>query len=87
MVFSFFRLFFGEEFLDYLHNFDAFVDTLDVVDKIVDNQTRFLRDEDKCALVEHRFGIIKGKYVLYRGETTSVDGIQYMNVEEYLKAL
>lgn len=56
-------------------------------DKIVDNQTRFLRDEDKCALVEHRFGIIKGKYVLYRGETTSVDGIQYMNVEEYLKAL
>lgn len=56
-------------------------------DKIVDNQTRFLRDEEKCALVAHKFGTIKGKYVLYRGETTSVDGIQYLNVEEYLKNL
>ena len=56
-------------------------------DKIVEQQTRFLRDDEKCALIEHRFGTIGGKYVLYRGKTTRADGIQYLNVEEYLNSL
>ena len=34
-----------------------------------------------------RFGEIKGKYVIYRGETTEVNGIKYVNAEEYLKTL
>lgn len=46
-----------------------------------------LTDEKKCADTEHRFGEIKGKYVIYRGEPCEVDGIKYLNVEEYLKAL
>ena len=56
-------------------------------DKIVEQQTRYLRDENKIALVAHRFGKIIGKYVIYRGATQDVDGIHYVNVEEYLKSL
>ena len=56
-------------------------------DKIVEQQTRYLRDENKIALVERRFGKIIGKYVIYRGETQEVDGIHYVNAEEYLNNL
>ena len=55
-------------------------------DKIVDRQVRFLIDDDKCNLVEQRYGKIVGKYVLYRGENAVLEnGIEYKNVEEYLK--
>ncbi len=56
-------------------------------DKITDRQAKYLRDDTKNAIVAHRFGTITGKYVLYRGETQNVDGIRYVNVEEYLKSL
>ena len=56
-------------------------------DKIVDRQTRHLRDEAKLALISHRFGRIEGRYVIYRGKTQAVDEIQYTNAEEYLTAL
>lgn len=46
-----------------------------------------LTDEKKCADTEHRFGKIKGKYVIYRGKPCEIDGIKYLNVEDYLKAL
>lgn len=52
--------------------------------EISDRQTIHLRNEEKCAVVEHRFGKITDKYVLYRGKNTSVDGIQYLNVEQFL---
>jgi len=32
-------------------------------------------------------GKITGKYVIYRGKTQDVDGIKYVNVEEYLNNL
>ena len=32
-------------------------------------------------------GEITGKYVIYRGESGNMEGIQYLNVEEYLKSL
>ena len=51
------------------------------------NQYRHLIDPAKCKDTEFRFGNIKGKYVLYRGENTVADGIVYRNVEEYLKHL
>jgi hypothetical protein len=55
--------------------------------EIVPEQARHLLDEKKCAETEFHYGNIKGKYVLYRGKTEKVGEIQYMNVEEYLKAL
>ncbi len=51
------------------------------------NQYRHLINRDKCAETEHRFGPITGKCVIYRGEDASVEGIQYLNVESYLKSL
>lgn len=54
-------------------------------DKIVSKQYRHLIDKDKCEKVEFRFGKIIGKYVLYRGENTVVDDINYINIEKYLK--
>lgn len=50
-------------------------------------QIQHLIDENKCAEAEHRFGTITGKYVIYRGENDTVNGISYLNVEEYLKGL
>ena len=55
--------------------------------EIVEKQYQHLTDVKKCEDTEFRFGEIKGKYVIYRGETTEIDGIKYVNVEEYLKSL
>ena len=50
-------------------------------------QYRHLIDKKKCELIEHRYGEIKGKYVVYSGENCIVDGITYVNVESYLNGL
>ena len=56
--------------------------------KQVPLQYRHLVDEDKCQRTERRFGPIHGRYILYRGEDAQMEnGVQYWNVENYLKAL
>ena len=47
-------------------------------------QARYLLDTERCQFVESKFGKIAGKYVLYRGENKAVDGVNYLNVEQYL---
>lgn len=53
----------------------------------VKNQYRHLVDKRKCQMTSHRYGDIEGRYVIYRGENAEMDGIQYLNIEEYLKSL
>ena len=53
--------------------------------EVVRAQYRHLIDEEKCKSTEWRFGPITGKYVIYRGKSCDVNGIHYLNVEEYLK--
>ena len=53
--------------------------------EIASQQYRHLIDAEKCAQAEHRYGPITGKTVLYRGENRVIEGIQYQNVEEYLR--
>jgi len=53
----------------------------------VSEQYRHITNEEKCAMTSHRYGEIEGRYVIYRGENARVDEVQYLNVEEYLKAL
>lgn len=55
--------------------------------EVVPQQYRHLENDEKCAQTEHRFGTITGRYVIYRGEAVKSGDIQYLNVEEYLKAL
>ena len=55
--------------------------------KAVPEQYKHLADETKCEETEFRFGNITGKYVIYRGESHEANGIQYVNVEEYLRNL
>lgn len=56
--------------------------------KIVPNQTRFLVDEEKLEQTSRRFGQIVNRYVLYRGEDALMEnGIEYQNIEKYLKQL
>lgn len=55
--------------------------------ELVANQCRHLIDGQKCADTEHRYGTIARKVVLYRGESRVVDGIQYVNIEKYLRQL
>ena len=51
-------------------------------------QARHLRDAEKCALTQQRFGELVGRYVLYRGERLDTeDGVQYLNAEQFLSAL
>jgi hypothetical protein len=52
--------------------------------EIVERQTEHLMDAKKCGIVETRFGKITDKYVLYRGTNTSIDDVQYLNVEQFL---
>ena len=53
----------------------------------VPEQYRHIKNEEKCAMTRHRYGEIIGRYVIYRGDSAVVDGVQYLNVEEYLKSL
>jgi len=55
--------------------------------EIVPEQYRHLVDMQKCADTEHRYGPIMARTVLYRGQSRMVDGIRYVNVEEYLRML
>ena len=50
----------------------------------VPEQCRYLKDEQKCAETEFRFGPITGKTVIYRGEDKEAEEIHYRNVENYL---
>ena len=52
-----------------------------------EKQKLYLRDAEKCQIVEKRFGPISGKFVLYRGKDTFAEGVQYLNVENYLCGL
>lgn len=55
--------------------------------ELVPKQYQHLNDEEKCRITEHHYGPIKRKSVIYRGETTEVNGIHYINVEKYLNHL
>lgn len=56
--------------------------------EVVRNQCRHLLDEENCAIFEKRIAPIQEKHVLYRGKPCMTDwGIEYLNVEEYLKSL
>ncbi len=51
-------------------------------------QYRHLIDEEKLKSTEFRYGKITKKVVIYRGENATLEnGIEYRNVEEYLKSL
>jgi hypothetical protein len=56
--------------------------------EIVLRQYHALEDEEQCRLVERQYGRMTKKCVLYRGKNCVLEnGIEYRNVEEYLKAL
>ena len=51
-------------------------------------QFRHLIDEEKLKNTEFRYGKITKRAVIYRGENTTLEnGIEYRNVEDYLKSL
>nr|MCR4711115.1 AAA family ATPase [Clostridia bacterium] len=55
----------------------------------VPEQSRILRDPEKCRLIAAKYGRIRERVVLYRGETQDPepDGVRYQNVTEYLRDL
>lgn len=55
--------------------------------EIVTNQYRHLIEEEKLKLTTFKFGEIKSKNVIYRGDSKLVNDIRYINVEEYLNNL
>ena len=53
----------------------------------VATQYKNLIDQEKCSATEFRYGPIKRKAVIYRGENARNDDIEYLNVEDYLTSL
>ena len=56
-------------------------------EEAIPEQYKNLIDPEKCQKTEFRFGEIKRKAVIYRGEDKTEDCIEYLNVEEYLRHL
>ncbi|MBR6172756.1 MAG: AAA family ATPase [Eubacterium sp.] len=56
-------------------------------EEAVPEQYKNLIDMEKCKATEFRFGEIKRKAVIYRGEDKSDGSIEYLNVEEYLRGV
>ncbi|MCQ2106684.1 MAG: ATP-binding protein, partial [Fibrobacter sp.] len=54
---------------------------------VAKEQYRHLKDAKKCRDTEFRYGTIVSKNVIYRGVSQGIDGINYLNVEEYLRGL
>ena len=55
--------------------------------EVVPEQYRHLINPQKCAEAEHFFGKIIDKCVIYRGSAAEINGIKYLNAEEYLMGL
>ena len=56
--------------------------------EIVPRQYHILEDEEQCRLIEARFGVIKKKSVIFRGNNAvQENGIEYRNAEDYLCSL
>ncbi|MBE6143672.1 MAG: helix-turn-helix domain-containing protein [Erysipelotrichaceae bacterium] len=49
------------------------------------NQCRHLENKRIIDLLKYRYGKIKSKNIIYRGKTTKVGDINYINIEEFLK--
>ena len=57
-------------------------------DQIVDRQMQYLIDPEYLRETERKFGPITKRCVIYRGSSVELDnGVAYVNVEDYLKAL
>ena len=56
-------------------------------DKVVIEQAKHMLNNEKCNLLENKFGKITGKYVLYRGKEEKLDEVNYINVEQFLYKL
>ena len=51
-------------------------------------QYRFLADPEKLEATEFRYGTIRTRIIIYRGQSMTLEnGIEYLNVEEYLRNL
>lgn len=56
--------------------------------QMVSTQYRYINNEEKIVLTEAQFGKVVRKCVLYRGESQVLEnGVEYKNVEEFLKEL
>lgn len=55
--------------------------------EVTERQMRYLKDAKRCKTIETKFGTITGKYVIYRGESKTVDDVEYLNVEQFLCGL
>lgn len=50
-----------------------------------ESQTKYLRDEELLGRLTKEYGNLNHRRVLYRGESRTIEGIEYINVAEYLK--
>lgn len=56
-------------------------------DKLVAEQAKHLINEEKCSIIEGKYGRITEKCVLYRGKDNVLGEVKYLNVERFLAHL
>ena len=56
-------------------------------DKLVAEQAKHLINEEKCSIIDGKYGKITEKCVLYRGKDDVLGEVKYLNVERFLAHL
>ena len=56
-------------------------------DKLINKKTSALFDKEKFTYINKKYGKIAGRYVIYLGESKTVDGVEYKNVEDFLLSI
>lgn len=56
-------------------------------DKVVENQTRHLRNEEFLNYVDENFAPVEKCYVIYNGQPMRVGSIDYLNAEKFLQCI
>lgn len=56
-------------------------------DQVVENQTRHLRNEEFLRYVDENFAPVEKCCVIYNGQPTRVDSIDYLNAEKFLQCI
>lgn len=56
-------------------------------DKLINKKSSALFDKEKFTYINKKYGKIAGRYVIYLGESKTVDGVEYKNVEDFLLSI
>ena len=73
-------------FADYANN-ESYLFEVKYTDEYYENQLTHLLSDEFIDYVSKHFGEVKEKYVIYNGSSNMINGVHYINAEEYFKTI